>query len=309
MAKKSNPKYSEYVSKYYHSDHYVHSVNGEDIQVHAVSTKDVDCKKHKYYVEVRTRDTSYIDKITKKQYVYSSYCKTNGYVRVTINDVRVFKGNTPQDIYSSMRQSDKTYSQTIASYKSCAKFFIDGMPCDFFVFRQATINSLEVKESLIKYLGISDSLVDILGIEAEDDHLVIKNPPNEDEFYNILDKDEVSTKTLITAYHGTPIKNINSILRNGLSASKRGSLGPGVYLGPHNKALCFASGWRSDGKKHRILFEVDAIYDDVIRDSMMPIEKYREMDHLDCYYRGFKQPEWVIRDAKRILIKKIHIIL
>lgn len=308
MAKKSTSKYSEYVSTHYHSDHYVHDVNGENIHVHAVSTKDIDCKKYKYYVEVRTRNTYYVDKITKKQYVYSAYCKSNGYVRITINDYRVFKGDTPQDIYSSMRQSDKTYSQTIASYKSCAKFFIDGMSCDFFVFRQATINSLEVKESLIKYLGISDSLVDILGIEAEDDHLIIKNPPNEDEFYNILDKDEISTRTLITAYHGTPLKNINSILRNGLSASKRGSLGPGVYLGPHNKALCFASGWHCD-KKHRILFEVDAIYDNVIKDSMMPIDKYREMDYLDCYYKGFKQPEWVIRDAKRILIKKIHIIL
>lgn len=309
MAKNRNPKYSPFVSQFYHTEDYIHDVSGDVITVHMVSTKDIDCKKYKYYVEVRSRDISYINKTTKQSYMYIPSRTSNGCVKVTYNNIRVYKGNTPQEIYSAMRQSDKTYSQTIASYKSSAKFYVDGIHCNFFEFREATMPLLEVRESLVKYLGIDDMLVNMLGIEAEDDHLVIKNPPNEEKFFKILDEDDIKTRTLITAYHGTPIKNINSILRSGLCESKRGSLGPGVYLGPHNKALCFASGWKSNDKKHRVLFEVDAIYDNVIKDTMMPIDKYREMSYLDCYYRGFKQPEWVIRDAKRILLKKIHLVL
>ncbi len=141
-------------------------------------------------------------------------------------------------------------------------------------------------------------------------------PPNSKKFFDYLEVAD-SGHELVTLYHGTWRTNVPHILRYGLSASKRGALGSGVYLGHKDKAFTFSTRQRNSSKyryfdlykdkeTNRVIFECDVILRDV--------EKLTEANYgashngRDGYCTAFKRPEWCIRDPSRVLIKRIHLV-
>ena len=142
----------------------------------------------------------------------------------------------------------------------------------------------------------------------------VNRPPNSKKFFDYLEIAD-SGHELITLYHGTWRTNVPRILMHGLSASRRGAIGSGVYLGLKDKAFTFSTrprnlrgyfNYEKDTETNRVIFECDVILRDV--EKLTAVNYGAGHDGRDGYCSAFRRPEWCIREPFRVLIKRIHLV-
>ena len=184
----------------------------------------------------------------------------------------------------------------------------------------------------LAHLGISSELAALRQLKVGNNVIDVGNPPNAEQFLSYLGSDN-ATHQVTALFHGTWRSNIAYILQHGLLCSRRGALGPGIYLGKYDKAFTFAIRPRSSlskSGKHTyianrlrqyastatdmcdtklVLLECDVILDNLETITSTHINKTKPDFDLsrDAYTSAFKRPEWCVRDHKRVIINKIHI--
>lgn len=236
-------------------------------------------------------------------------------------------------LHSKEKQLRSINSVLVAQAKG---FAIDGMRVTMGEFVKAI--KIDEREISFKDFIIDNDLADKLELTMSNDNkcIIVGKSPNASKWFKNLDEAEDSD-SLITLFHGTSKKRLKHILNLGLQPSRDGALGPGVYLGEFNKAFAFSTQsrngvktdkgryWRKynkaedeipeDIKNHRVILECDVIlrnvmdrYSGILSSSINDrLEPYKAWPG-DVFFRGFKQPEWCVRDLNRVLIKKIHVV-
>ena len=109
-------------------------------------------------------------------------------------------------------------------------------------------------------------------------------------------------------YHGTSWENAQDIQRNGFQPSADGCLGPGVYLGPYDKAKTFAENFERHGSNVGGLVQCRIHYDN---------PKFTQSDDTSWQAEGYdacrsdstsrsSRPEWCVTDPSQIEVISIE---
>lgn len=125
----------------------------------------------------------------------------------------------------------------------------------------------------------------------------IREPPHVEAWNEHMRADPT---LVVTLWHGTRgLDEARYIAKNGLRPGRLHGLafGPGIYLGLRPKAEGFAHS--------RVLFEADVVLGRK-KTAENVGEKWQGFDSL--YYEGFKNPEWVVRDPTRVLLRRVIIL-
>jgi hypothetical protein len=154
-------------------------------------------------------------------------------------------------------------------------------------------------------------ICDYYGIINRGTYLQVTTPPNQEQYektFERLGNHEIGIK-----YHGTCLRNLTSIVDQGLRASKHGALGKGIYVGNKDKARDFAGirSYESIG----ILLEVECLFGEIVditRDVKDNGVVLRKMSHDalgadTIYYGDFKRPEWCLKSPYQVSIRKFYL--
>lgn len=209
----------------------------------------------------------------------------------------------------------------IHTLKNCK---INGIVASRGEFLQYFLSKLKTEVPSIENILRDQQLVDIYGIENKKTHLNVTLAPNQDEFDKLFEL--LYKYPLTTLYHGSSIKNISSILRKSIKPSKRGSLGPGIYLANLGKAKSFAERYGSFYNVNGYLgmvavcdvlignciditsyinrndFNLNKVSLSMINENLSEKDKFNSI-----YYTGFVRPEYCIGNKDQVLLKKIII--
>jgi hypothetical protein len=215
---------------------------------------------------------------------------------------------------------------TLATVRKCS---LDGIA----VSRQEFIKTIEDAQrqslrSLLKsappmqYLGLTDVHSRLCHLRQVGNEILVGTPPKEEEFYKKLEEfylRQDGTDTQIkTLYHGTVASAVGNILLNGFKVSSRGALGRGLYVGPYDKAMGFngkgmsrtggKGSWSRHGRTsiYGYIFELDVLTGKCQRATQSGGPFPKEFDSV--YYTGFNKPEYCLKEASQVLIKKIIIV-
>lgn len=163
-----------------------------------------------------------------------------------------------------------------------------------------------------KILNISE-ICDFYGLENYNTYLKVTTPPNLVKYEKLFEK--LGEYEIAIRYHGTGFQHISSIVDKGLNISKRGALGPGIYVAHRNKADEFASLRNHHDIVSGITLEVECLFGKVHTytnmDGGLGLCTFKHStfgEDIDTiYYNGFVRPEWCLKDTSQVLIRKIFI--
>lgn len=240
----------------------------------------------------------------------TSWQTKKGYTEANVYQVHIIKSNNICDIvenkYTINDHSTMQYSNLGGYYNT--EYYIHGRKVEKYKFDEEYENKRLKNYSIIKRLEINTQMVNILKIKEHKTFIEINNPLFYEAYYKELEKatsDSINKYEIKTLFHGTNHNNAISILYSGFHASKNGALGPGVYAGLIDKAKSFAI-CRKSTYEHQnlIVLEIEVLFKNllILNNSYVP-DKH---SNFDIEYDGFQRKEWVIRNAHRVLLKKIH---
>lgn len=159
-----------------------------------------------------------------------------------------------------------------------------------------------------QHFGFTQLEIDLYGLKKAGREILVRKPANEDAFFKKLE--ETQSGGILTLYHGTNSTNIKSILGSGLSASRQGSFGRGLYVGPFDKAKGYNGRdgnkvkWRQKRNYFATIFELDVIVGNCIKAEKLEKHNWRTL-YDSVYYDGFRNPEYCLKSPHQALIKKI----
>jgi hypothetical protein len=221
------------------------------------------------------------------------------------------------------------YGSTPCNLANVRKCSLDGVA----VSRQEFLRTIEdaQKQSLrsllksappLQYLGLTDIHDRLCRLRQVGNEILVGNPPKEEEFYKKLEefylRQDGTDTSIKTLYHGTVASAVGNILLNGFRVSSNGALGRGLYVGPFNKAMGFNGkglsktgtkrSWSYSAKKsiYGYIFELDVLIGKCQNANQSGLPFPKEYDSV--YYTGFMQPEYCLKEASQVLIKKIIIV-
>jgi len=249
----------------------------------------------------------YTAKVTHSIYVY-----VRNKEREQKTEEVTVSGSSAKDFMKQLSQYSVGFygsliPRTLNDIRDCA---LDGIKIKQTEFRKTIQEELDrdAKRRLkeippIQHLGFTDLDVRLYGLYRVGKEIFVRRPPNEAEFFKVLDKTE--NGAIKTLYHGSNATNMQSIIMSGLHVSKSGAFGRGLYVGPWEKALNYTSkGWSNRPKKYKTMLELDVIVGKCLNASKLDKNKW-QLEYDSVYYDGFRNAEYCLRDANQALIKKI----
>ena len=269
-----------------------------------------------FYVEIysyfikKDEAPNYVNLYKSSNLTGSSFNPKEGYTCVSVYKVYVVKSDNISDIVENTCLVENDWHIKYSNLERCQKpkYYIRGHKVSKNEFDKEYENKRIKTFSIIKRLGIEKNIIDILQIKEYKSYIKINNPILYSEYYEELEKailDNENKYEIKTLFHGTNHNNALSILTSGFHSSKDGALGPGVYAGLIDKAKAFAA-CRKSNYEHQnlVVLEIEVLFKNLLtlNDSYVASKHSK----FDIEYDGFQRKEWVIRNAHRVLLKKIH---
>lgn len=237
--------------------------------------------------------------------------KQNAYVK----QLTVIEKETPEEFLRELDAVPYGYlGNKITDVKACS---IDGIavkPQEFHRFLREAQERRDKRRFTdvdpLHHFGFSKYESELLGLKRFGKEIVITRPPNEQAFFDKMES--INEGSLLTLYHGTNGNNVPSIIMSGLRVSSSGALGRGLYVGPYEKASQFTSRrdkskWekKRPGNFYGTIFQLEVITGKMVHIQDIKKEKGWQKDYDTAYYTGFRNPEYCLRDASQVMIKKI----
>jgi len=286
-------------------------VNSTLITLHEIHRDSCCIHNSKYCVITKYASSGLFDKNTGKYYC-NEYCfhtnlpgEAEGFYKIEIYNFNYNLYNSSKEALSHLRGFEDNKNNS---------YYIDGSKLEYSAYVNKLKNCFNDVKNLFKVFNFSEYEIEKLGISQVNNYLTFNTPGNYENFYKELDKADIKNSKLITLFHGTSYHNAHEIALKGFKISRGGSLGKGVYAANWDKASAFAYSRGEHGNILLAILEIEIILNNTWSDHTwtgapfdMTNKEHCNDNTRDVEYYGFNRPEWCIRDANRVLLKKIHL--